>query len=104
MQHLYREPNPEYSSKLVNFKDIHPVFVKLGVQYSEKVILGSNARCLALLAGMKTLISDIQTPPKQEFCRYVQGVLQSCTNYLQVRMKYRSSKCLYNGIKCFSGM
>ncbi|CAG9762444.1 unnamed protein product [Ceutorhynchus assimilis] len=83
VQHLYKEPNPEYSSKLVNFKEIHPVFMRLGVQYSEKVILGSNARCLALLAGIRTLINDIQTPSKQEFCRYLQGVLQNCTDYLQ---------------------
>lgn len=86
VQHLYREPNPDYISKTVNPKDIHPVFVKLGVQYAEKVILGSNARCLALLAAIQTLINDLQTPPKQEYCRYMESVLQSCTNYLQVRI------------------
>lgn len=83
IQHLYREQNPEYTSRIVNFKDVHPVFVRLGVQYSEKIILGSNARCLALLAAMKILINDLQSPPKQEFCRYVEGILQTCTNYLQ---------------------
>jgi len=83
VQHLYRDPNPQYTSKIVNFKDIHPVIVRLGVQYSEKVILGSNARCLSLLAAIKILISDLQTPPKQEYCRYLEGVLKSCTNYLQ---------------------
>ncbi|KAL1489674.1 hypothetical protein ABEB36_013616 [Hypothenemus hampei] len=83
VKHLYRIPNLEHQSKIVNFKDIHPVFVRLGVQYSEKVILGSNARALALLSAIKTLINDIQTPSKQEFCRYFQAILQSCTDYIQ---------------------
>ncbi|XP_030767815.1 translation initiation factor eIF-2B subunit delta [Sitophilus oryzae] len=83
VQHLYREPKLEYVSKVVNSKEVHPVFVKLGVQYSEKVILGSNARCLALLSAIKTLIIDLQSPAKQEFCRYMEAVLQTCTNYLQ---------------------
>lgn len=55
----------------------------LGVQYSEKTILGSNARCLALLSALKQLVDDLQTPPKQDFCRYLESVLQSCTTYLQ---------------------
>ncbi|XP_050300888.1 translation initiation factor eIF-2B subunit delta [Anthonomus grandis grandis] len=83
VQHLYREPHPDYANKLVNFKDIHPAFVKLGVQYAEKTIIGSNARCLALLAAIRTLINDLQAPQKHEFFRYTQGILQSCTNYLQ---------------------
>ncbi|XP_066252590.1 translation initiation factor eIF2B subunit delta [Euwallacea similis] len=83
VRHLYVKPNSELQLRAVNFKGIPPVFVKLGVQYSEKVILGSNARSLALLAAVKGLISEIQIPPKQEFCRYVEAVLGTCTNYLQ---------------------
>ncbi|XP_060531111.1 translation initiation factor eIF-2B subunit delta-like [Cylas formicarius] len=82
VQHLYRQSSPEYS-KFVNYKDVHAVFVHLGIQYAEKVILGSNARCLALLSAMKYLINDLQTPPKQEFGRYLESVLQHSTNYLQ---------------------
>lgn len=84
IKHLYRIPDPEYASKVVNYKDIHPVFVKLGVQYSEKVIIGSNARALALLAAIQCLVKDMQVPPKQEYCRYLENVLQNCTKYLQV--------------------
>ncbi|KAH1019693.1 hypothetical protein HUJ04_009476 [Dendroctonus ponderosae] len=83
VQHLYSLPNPEYSSKLVNFNGVHPSFVKLGVWYSERVILGSNERCFALLGAIKTLIEDIETPPTQDFYRHVEDMLQSCTNYLQ---------------------
>lgn len=99
VQHLYLKPNIEYSSKIVNFKDVHPTFVKLGVQYSEKVILGSNARCLALLAAIKILIRDLQTPPKQEFCRYIEGVLQTCTHYLQECRPFAVS--MTNALKFF---
>ncbi|KAF7265504.1 hypothetical protein GWI33_021078 [Rhynchophorus ferrugineus] len=83
VQHLYRESNQNFISNTVNPKDIHPVFIKLGVQYAERVILGSNARCLALLAAIQNLINDLQTPPKHEYCRYMESVLQCCTNYLQ---------------------
>ena len=32
---------------------IHPAILKLGLQYAEGVICGSNARCMALLAALK---------------------------------------------------
>jgi translation initiation factor eIF-2B subunit delta len=32
---------------------IHPAFIKLGLQYAEGVVCGSNARCIALLAAFK---------------------------------------------------
>ena len=32
---------------------IHPCIIKLGLQYSEGIICGSNARCIALLAAFK---------------------------------------------------
>jgi translation initiation factor eIF-2B subunit delta len=61
---------------------LHPAFVKLGVQYRNKKILGLNARCRALLLAVKCLINDLQTPPKQEFCRYLESTLKSCVDYL----------------------
>lgn len=85
VQHLYNEPSNKSQSddQLVNFKNVHPAFIRLGVQYSSKTILGSNARCLALLTALKQLVRDVQPPSKQEFCRYLESVLQECTNYLQ---------------------
>ena len=32
---------------------IHPAIMKLGLQYAEGVICGSNARCVALLGALK---------------------------------------------------
>ncbi|CAH1957273.1 unnamed protein product [Acanthoscelides obtectus] len=83
VQHLYAEMPQKKVSKLLVYNNIHPAFVKLGSQYLNKTILGSNARTLALMAALKHLIIDIQTPPKQELCRHLETVLQTCTNHLQ---------------------
>nr|XP_023011803.1 translation initiation factor eIF-2B subunit delta [Leptinotarsa decemlineata] len=81
VQHLYDENSSKHNNILPS--GIHPAFIMLGVQYSKKKILGSNARCLAMLATMKHLVNDLEVPAKLEFCRYLETVLQSCTNYLQ---------------------
>ncbi|CAH0559879.1 unnamed protein product [Brassicogethes aeneus] len=85
VQHLYCEDQlkSEFGELIVNYKNVHPAFIRLGVQYSTKTILGSNARCLALLSALKHLVEDLHTPPKQEYCRYLESVLQTCTAYLQ---------------------
>jgi translation initiation factor eIF-2B subunit delta len=82
VNHLYSDVPSE--NKIVNYKNVHPAFVKLGVQYRSKKILGSNARCRALLLAVKCLINDLQTPPKQEFCRYLESTLKSCVDYLHM--------------------
>jgi len=33
--------------------DLHPAVVKLGMQYADRVVVGSNARCIALLDALK---------------------------------------------------
>lgn len=83
VDHLYEEKSPQSDviSEII-YNNIHPAFVKLGVQYACKTVLGSNARCLALLAALKHLVNDLQTPPKQEFSRYLEAVLKTNTNYL----------------------
>ena len=32
---------------------VHPAILRLGLQYAEGIISGSNARCIALMAAMK---------------------------------------------------
>lgn len=46
-------------------------------------VLGSNARCLALLSALKQLVIDYHTPPNEEFCRSLDNNLQLSTDYLQ---------------------
>lgn len=85
VHHLYSDDTKKYEGEScgASIRGVHPAFRKLGVQYAANVILGSNARCLALLAALKELIDDLSTPPKQEFCRYLESTLQHCVAYLQ---------------------
>lgn len=83
VKHLYIKDALKFHPSHTIHKDLHPSFAKLGIQFMHKTILGSNARCLALLAALKILVKDLETPPKQEFCRYMEVVLQLCSNYLQ---------------------
>lgn len=83
VQHLYNEKILEIENKILAVHpEIHPVFIKLGVQYSKQIVLGSNARCLALLVALKYVIADLKSPPKQEFCRYLENVLQTSAAHL----------------------
>ena len=43
-----------------NSSVIHPAVIKLGVQYMEGVISGSNARCISLLNAMKEVCSNFR--------------------------------------------
>lgn len=82
--HLYFENAKVASlkSRNINVNGVHAAFIKIGAQYSSKTILGSNARCLAMLSALKSLISDFVTPPNQEFCRSLESTLQACITYL----------------------
>ncbi|KAF2879045.1 hypothetical protein ILUMI_27139 [Ignelater luminosus] len=82
--HLYFENAKVASlkSKNINVDGVHAAFIKIGAQYSSKTILGSNARCLAMLSALKSLISDFVTPSKQEFCRSLESTLNVCITHL----------------------
>ncbi|XP_022286386.2 translation initiation factor eIF2B subunit delta-like [Crassostrea virginica] len=61
---------------------IHPVIIKLGLQYAEGVICGSNARCLAMLAAFKQVIGDYTTPPQKELSRDLEAKLKPYISFL----------------------
>ncbi|KAJ8670805.1 hypothetical protein QAD02_002064 [Eretmocerus hayati] len=82
-KHLY--PNRKKISQLLNrdkYMNLHPAILRLGVQYAEKVIVGSNARCVALLAAVKQLIEDFERPAQADFTRGLEVSLQEAVNYL----------------------
>nr|XP_018902695.1 PREDICTED: translation initiation factor eIF-2B subunit delta [Bemisia tabaci] len=79
--HLYREKSINYKS-ILNSIDLHPAVVGLGVQYSNRVIVGSNARCVALLYVLKQMLSDYKTPAEKEFSRGFEAKLEPAVNYL----------------------
>jgi translation initiation factor eIF-2B subunit delta len=63
--------------------NIHPAIVKLGVQYANDVIVGSNARCYAFLNALKMVINDYETPPQKDFARCLESHLQPSMAFLQ---------------------
>ncbi|CAH1774727.1 unnamed protein product [Owenia fusiformis] len=61
---------------------VHPAVLKLGLQYAEGVVCGSNARCIALLAALKQVIADYSTPPQKELARDLDARIKPCISFL----------------------
>ncbi|KFZ50694.1 Translation initiation factor eIF-2B subunit delta, partial [Antrostomus carolinensis] len=61
---------------------IHPAVMRLGLQYSQGIINGSNARCIALLEVFKQLIRDYSTPPNEELSRDLVAKLKPHISFL----------------------
>ncbi|XP_012257898.2 translation initiation factor eIF-2B subunit delta isoform X2 [Athalia rosae] len=81
-KHLYHERKLCLRKVLALDSNIHPAIVRLGVQYEKKVIVGSNARCVALLAAVKQMLQDFECPPQADFTRIFESSLFSCEAYL----------------------
>lgn len=67
-----------------NFDDsnIHPAIIKLGVQYAEGVIKGSNARCISMLLALKELITDFRPKENTDFSRDLDFTLKPSIGFL----------------------
>nr|XP_028581217.1 translation initiation factor eIF-2B subunit delta [Podarcis muralis] len=61
---------------------IHPAVVRLGLQYSQGTINGSNARCIALLRVFKQVIGDYTTPANEELSRDLVNKLKPYISFL----------------------
>lgn len=84
LHHLYFSDTKSIDeNNCVCYPNIHPAFIQLGVQYAKKTILGANSRSISLLSALKKLVLELKAPSKQEFCRYLELVLQACTDYIQ---------------------
>ncbi|KAL3266914.1 hypothetical protein HHI36_011064 [Cryptolaemus montrouzieri] len=84
LNHLYIGDSKSFEFEdSICLPNIHPAFIQLGIQYSTKTIMGSNARCISLLSALTHLIRDLRSPPEQEFCRFLESVLQNSSDYLQ---------------------
>lgn len=81
-KHLYHERQLNIVNVSSLNSSIHPAIVKLGAQYASKVIVGSNARCVALLAAVKQLINDFERPSQADFTRGLETCLQESAAYL----------------------
>jgi translation initiation factor eIF-2B subunit delta len=63
---------------------IHPTIISLGNQYSEMVITGGNARCIALMQGFKKVISDYITPSGTSLHRHLTTYISKQVDFLTV--------------------
>ncbi|XP_033341559.2 eukaryotic translation initiation factor 2B subunit delta isoform X1 [Megalopta genalis] len=81
-KHLYHEREQAIVNVLPVNSHIHPKIVRLGAQYAQKVIVGSNARCVALLAAVKELIQDFERPSQADFIRGLESSLLESMAYL----------------------
>ena len=63
-------------------KDIHPAILKLGLLYRELVIVGSNARCIAVIRALSRVIQDYHAPPTASISRHLLGHLSPQISYL----------------------
>ncbi|ESN92327.1 hypothetical protein HELRODRAFT_194277 [Helobdella robusta] len=61
----------------------HPSILKLGQQYSEEEIIGSNARELSLVKALKHMLHDYSTPINKEFSRDFMEKLAKSIEYLK---------------------
>lgn len=81
-KHLYQERQLSFFNIATVNSNIHPTIVRLGVQYANKIIVGSNARCVALLAAVKQVIRDFEKPTQADFIRGLEANLQESLAYL----------------------
>lgn len=62
---------------------MHPAIVQVGLQYAEGIVVGSNARCVAMMHALKQVITSYTTPLKKELARDLEDHINLCISYLQ---------------------
>jgi len=78
--HLYSQPRR--TTIAAAGKDVHPAILALGLQMSNYVICGSNARCVATLLAFKRVIESYVTPPQNSLPRHLTSHLSPQIEYL----------------------
>lgn len=65
---------------------MHPLVLRLGHQYQHGVIVGGNARCLAMLIALEACVRDYSGPAQNEaLCRDLDRYLKAQFEYLTTR-------------------
>ncbi|KAL8736554.1 MAG: hypothetical protein Q9181_002382 [Wetmoreana brouardii] len=78
--HLYG--NPRRTTIAGAGKDVHPSILALGLQMSNYIICGSNARCVSTLLVFKRVINAYSTPPGTSLPRHLTLHLSTQIDYL----------------------
>ncbi|TPX42911.1 S-methyl-5-thioribose-1-phosphate isomerase [Synchytrium endobioticum] len=61
---------------------VHPVVLTLGLQHSEFLVVGGNARCTHMLHAFKKVISDYVTPPGTSLSRNLTSYIGDQVTFL----------------------
>ncbi|XP_013874934.1 translation initiation factor eIF2B subunit delta isoform X3 [Austrofundulus limnaeus] len=80
--HQYSRKAPLTQQLSIPSTVIHPAVVRLGLQYSQGIVAGSNARSVALLHAFKQVIRDYTTPPNEELSRDLVNKLKPYISFL----------------------
>ncbi|XP_062323033.1 translation initiation factor eIF-2B subunit delta isoform X2 [Osmerus eperlanus] len=80
--HQYSKKAPLTQQISIPSTVIHPSVVRLGLQYSQGIVAGSNARSVALLHAFKQVIRDYNTPPNEELSRDLVNKLKPYISFL----------------------
>ncbi|XP_028652194.1 translation initiation factor eIF-2B subunit delta [Erpetoichthys calabaricus] len=80
--HQYSRKAPLTQQMSIPSTVIHPSIVRLGLQYSQGIIAGSNSRCIALLHAFKQVIRDYSTPQNEEMSRDLVNKLKPYISFL----------------------
>lgn len=80
--HQYSRKAPLTQQLSIPSSVIHPAIVRLGLQYSQGIIAGSNARSVALLHAFRQVIMDYTTPPNEELSRDLVNKLKPYISFL----------------------
>ncbi|XP_063155723.1 translation initiation factor eIF2B subunit delta [Candoia aspera] len=82
--HLHQYSRKELLTQQMSIpvSTIHPAVVRLGLQYSQGIINGSNARCIELLKVFKQVIKDYTTPANEELSRDLVNKLKPYISFL----------------------
>ncbi|XP_041449054.1 translation initiation factor eIF-2B subunit delta isoform X2 [Drosophila obscura] len=70
------------ASLFINDPLVHPSMARLGVQYAQRTVVGSNARCIAFLHALRQVVQDFETPAKKEFGRSLDAAVQHHVDHL----------------------
>lgn len=76
------EKSENLTSRLKKQENVYPPILTLGLRYSEFLITGGNARCLAMLEALKRVISDYQTPQGTSLPRHLPSVISKQVDFL----------------------
>ncbi|KAG1664923.1 Translation initiation factor eIF-2B subunit delta [Nymphon striatum] len=77
------EKNSSYEEKAqIPDTPMYAIVKEIGLQMSRGIIVGSNARCLALLGVVKEVIEKYKTPPGAEMSKDLDSCLDACYAYL----------------------